>query len=482
MALGEVDYGLMGLVGGLTVFVSFFNSVLAGATARYYGVSIGACEVAENKERALEECRIWFNTALSLHLILPIILVCVGYPIGVYAIEEWLSIPQDRVNVCVWVFRFACVSCFVGMVTVPYNAMYNAKQYIAELTVYSFFTTTINCLVLYYMVSHPSDWLARYALFTCIIAILPQAIIAVRARFIFPECKIKLKYMWDKRRIREIGQFSGWQFLGVLCAMLRMQGLSIVVNKLFGVRMNAAHNIGYSLQGRCTSLAGSVMGAFVPVISQACGARNFVRMNKFVMRTDKFNILLSAIFMIPLALEIDKVLELWLKTTPSYTSGLCCFAMALYMIDSATIGQMLAVNANGKIALYQVVVNAISILTLPAAVVVGIVWHNIYLVMTAQVGVMAVMSIARLFFAQNLCGTKIRIWAKEVLIPSVLILGVSTLVALIPRFALHESFLRICMTTLCFEVFLVPLAYRFALSMEEREFLSKKIKSRLGCS
>ena len=126
--------------------------------------------------------------------------------------------------------------------------------------------------------------------------------------------------------------------------------------------------------------------------------------------------------------------------------------------------------------------NAISILTLPAAVVVGIVWHNIYLVMTAQVGVMAVMSIARLFFAQNLCGTKIRIWAKEVLIPSVLILGVSTLVALIPRFALHESFLRICMTTLCFEVFLVPLAYRFALSMEEREFLSKKIKSRLGCS
>ena len=29
MALGEVDYGLMGVVGGLTAFVTFFNGVMS---------------------------------------------------------------------------------------------------------------------------------------------------------------------------------------------------------------------------------------------------------------------------------------------------------------------------------------------------------------------------------------------------------------------------------------------------------------------
>ena len=36
-ALGEVDFGLNGVVGGLTMFISFFNSVLACSIGRFYG-------------------------------------------------------------------------------------------------------------------------------------------------------------------------------------------------------------------------------------------------------------------------------------------------------------------------------------------------------------------------------------------------------------------------------------------------------------
>lgn len=41
MALGEVDFGLFGVVGGLTVFISFFNGILATATGRFYAFSVG---------------------------------------------------------------------------------------------------------------------------------------------------------------------------------------------------------------------------------------------------------------------------------------------------------------------------------------------------------------------------------------------------------------------------------------------------------
>ena len=42
MALGEVDYGLYGVVGGMTAFVSFLNGVMAGGVGRFYAVSVGA--------------------------------------------------------------------------------------------------------------------------------------------------------------------------------------------------------------------------------------------------------------------------------------------------------------------------------------------------------------------------------------------------------------------------------------------------------
>ena len=83
MALGQSDYGLYGVVGGLTVFIDFFNMLLADAVARFYGVAVGRAAVAQDSAAALEDCRRWFNVALLLHTLLPLTLMAVGYPLGV---------------------------------------------------------------------------------------------------------------------------------------------------------------------------------------------------------------------------------------------------------------------------------------------------------------------------------------------------------------------------------------------------------------
>ena len=149
MSLGEVDYGLISVVGALTGFIGFISGLIAAAVGRFYTFSIGQARVMG--AAGLEECRKWFNTAFLLHSVIPLAMLIIGYPIGDYAIRHaWLNIPPDRVEACLWVFRFSCLSGFLGLVTVPFNAMYGAKQYIAELTVYSFVTTTLNVCFLYY--------------------------------------------------------------------------------------------------------------------------------------------------------------------------------------------------------------------------------------------------------------------------------------------------------------------------------------------
>ena len=479
MALGEVDYGLSGLVGGLTVFIAFFNNVLAGANARFYAFSVGKAKVADDKKSALEECRIWFNTALSVHIVVPCLLIVVGYPIGDYAIRNWLTIPSDRIHACVWVFRFVCVSCFVNMVGIPYSAMYGAKQYIAELTIYSFITSTLNVFVLHYMVTHPATWFVKYSLWTCVLSIVPQIIICARARLIFPECRIKLEYMWKRERLRQLGYFTGWQMLGVFCGMLRVQGMSIVINKFFGAAMNAAQTIGNTVQGHCNTLAGAMQGAFVPVITQACGAGDYVRMNKFVIRTCKFNVFLTVLFTVPLALELPTVMRLWLKNPPDFAIGLCYMAMIFHLIDTCTIGHMVAVNASGRIAKYQVVASGVNFLTLPMAILCGLIWRNVYAVIAAQIGVGTVLSIVRLIFGRILTNTSIKSWFKEVLMPGSVAIVVAGVVGLTPRIYMPESFLRVCVTTICCELVFLPLLWFVLLSNEERLFIKDRIGSRL---
>ena len=48
-ALGHVDYGLYGVVGGLVIFVEFLNSQFSGAISRFYAVSIGKRLIAQDK-------------------------------------------------------------------------------------------------------------------------------------------------------------------------------------------------------------------------------------------------------------------------------------------------------------------------------------------------------------------------------------------------------------------------------------------------
>jgi hypothetical protein len=67
MALGQTDMGLYGLVGGLTMFISFFNIQFSIAISRYFAHSIGQASVSDDKEKALEECRHWFNVSVFIH-------------------------------------------------------------------------------------------------------------------------------------------------------------------------------------------------------------------------------------------------------------------------------------------------------------------------------------------------------------------------------------------------------------------------------
>ena len=477
--MGKTDFGLYGVVGGMTVFIAFLNTLLSSATSRFYAFAEGESKkyAAEgNSDQGIDECRKWFSTALILHVLVSIVLIILGYPLGVYTVEHWLTIPVDRMTACIWVFRFVCIACFVGMVNVPFLAMYTAKQYIAELTLYSFATTTVNVAFVYFMVTHPGDWLAKYALWMCLVSIVPQAIICLRAIIVFPECRFRAAYACNHVRVKRLSSYAFWQAFGGLGVVFRGQGIQVLINKYFGPGINASMAIANQVSGQTQTLASAMQGAFQPVIVTALGTGDVELARRMSYRASKFALALSLIFCLPLSLEIDYIMELWLKTPPPYSAGLCLCMILFFIVDKASIGQCLACNATGKIAGYQAVGGSLLILCLPIAWIMVASGLGVYSIGGAIVLTGLGNSISRVCFAGKLIGMSAKRWFMKTIIP---IVGSSiTAIAggIIICHFLRSSLARLFVTSLFVELLFLPLLWCIVLENDERQFVCDKFK------
>lgn len=479
MALGHVDYGLMGVVGGLTAFIVFINNLLSMSVSRFYAFSVGQAVVAKNVEEGIEECRRWFSIALFVHMVIPFILLLIGYPIGEWAIRNFLVVPSDRIDACVSVFQFVCLSSFVSMVDVPFSAMYRAKQYIAELTIYTFITATVRVVVLYYMITHPGVWLVKFALWECMLSVAPNILIPIRALMVFPECRFRMRYCWDLTRFRELAAYAAWSAYGSLAMLMRSQGIAILVNKYFGPRVNAAMVVANTVNSQTTTLSGAMTGAFSPVITTACGAGDYVTMRKMAFCVCKFGMALSYIFLLPLALELPYVMKLWLKDPPAFSVGLCWIMLLITFLDKQTYGHMLAIMAYGKMAWFQVVVGTLNLMALPLAWLFVSNGANVYFVVWAMAITWALVVYGRLYFAKIYVDMKVGYWLWRIMLPIIGVVLVSMAVGWGVRGLFAESFKRICLTTFAVEAVFMPLLWAFVFEPDEKVFIKEKIFKRL---
>ena len=468
MALGTTDYGLYGLIGGLAAFVAFFNTLLTVSVERFFAFAVG--------EAKGEECRRWFSVAVGLHGILSVMLVGIGYPVGAWAIRHYLNVPAERIEDCVWVFRFVCANCLVGMATVPMSAMYRAKQRIAELTVYEAFQVTANVVLLGYAVFHPGDWLVRYSAFWCAVMALPQLLIAANAIRKFSECRFRLAYALDRARIRRLLGFMANRFVNMTAQMLSAEGLSVVVNKYLGATRNASMSVSGGVQCHVMTLSGSMAGAFMPAITNAAGAGELGRMREYAYRTCLLSTLMVLVVAVPLSLEIDAALRLWLVTPPPFAAGLCLCVLATAVVERLSDGHWMSVFALGDIRRFQLVES----LAFFSAFALG--WALVgggFDVLGAGVGVLIGRSagvLVKLHYGRTLAGLSVRVWLRRAFLPIALLTVASLAVGAVPRLLMAESVLRIVLTGLSSLATLGPLAWIIALSAEERAFVWRQLK------
>lgn len=356
--LGASDYGIYSLVGSIIVFVQFINWTMASGAARYFAYSIGQGDTdVQNR---------WFNTSLSIHLALGVILVGIGWPVGTHLIHGVLSIPENRIETAALIFNFSLLAAFICMISVPYSAQFTAHQRITEVAFWGLVQSLLTFTLAFTMHFVTRNKLLVYAISMSSILILIQLALILRSRHLYSVCAVNFKLWFDKKRIAQMTSFSGWTLIGSTGSVLRDQGSAIVLNTQYGsTAINAAYGIAMQVSAQTNQLSASLIGAFTPEITSSEGRGDSNRVIDLATRTSKYGALLVAIVALPLIFEMDVVLMTWLAKPPQFAAVFCRYILATFILDRLTTGYMVAINAKGQISGYQLSIGMLQMLTLP---------------------------------------------------------------------------------------------------------------------
>lgn len=373
--LGVEDFGINNVVAGVVTMFAFLNSSMSTSTQRYLTYSIGKGDI--------EDTKIVFANAKRIHFLIGIIVVILCESIGVWLINNKLVIPVDRLYAANWVFQLALLSFFINVTQVPYNAAIVAHEKMDVFAYVSILDVTLKLIIVYFLQVIPYDKLIVYAVLTFIVVQIIRTIYMIYCIKHFPECKGT--FVKGNQQFKEMFHFAGWNLFGSLAWMLRDQGVNMVLNVFFGPIVNAARGVAMQVSHAINTFVGNFITALNPQITKNYAQGKIEEMEILAYRGSRFSFLLLLLLSMPLLLNIDFVLGIWLKEVPQYVSIFLAFIVVDQLINSLFSSTMItSLMATGNIRNYQITVSFFILLIVPVGYLVfreGFPPYSIFIVM-----------------------------------------------------------------------------------------------------
>lgn len=365
-ALGVVDYGIYGLVGGIVTLFSFLNSAMASSSQRYLSFDIG-----KNDQEQLKKT---FNATVNIHLFIALIVFLLAETIGLWFINYKLNIPVERMHAANWVYQFSVFSFLLTIIQVPYNALLFAREHMNVYAYLSIVETLLKLLVVFLLIQWDADKLIIYAILTFVVAFIIQTSYKIYCKKYFEESVYQFYY--DKKYYKELISYSGWNLFGNIAAVARSQGSNILLNLFFGPIVNTAYGLSLMFQGIISGFVSNIQVAVNPQI-----VKNFSKGNKdtflfLIFKSAKFSFFGMLIIIFPILLQTEFLLNLWLKKIPDYTIQFIQFGLIYSLIETLANPLMNAAQASGKIKWYQIIIGSFIFLTLPIIWIIFKIFQN----------------------------------------------------------------------------------------------------------
>jgi len=161
--------------------------------------------------------------------------------------------------------------------------------------------------------------------------------------------------------------FTGWNSIEVAAIVGENQGSAIIINRFFGTILNASFGIANQVNSIIRSFAQSLGQAVVPQITKNYSSGDYKRASDLVILASKYSFFLMAIPMLPILLETDFILNIWLKEVPEYTKIFVQAMLLRSIIFTSEYGIGPFIHASGNIKLFKITLSSITLLGLPVS-------------------------------------------------------------------------------------------------------------------
>lgn len=468
-ALGIEDFGVYNIVGGIVLLFSFLNNAMANATQRFISFELGS-------EHGIGLKKI-FCMSVNCHILIAIILFLLSETIGLWFVNSYLNIPEDRMVAANIVYQFSIFSFVANIVRVPYYAVIISHERMVFFAYISILEAILKLGIVYIILYSSFDRLIQYGALNFIIYISTLILYIIYTRKQFKECRFS-KY-WNKNIFRSLMSFSGWSMVNGSSSIVAQQGGNILLNIFFNVGINAGYGVAIQVSNAIYQFVSNFQVSFQPQIVKLYAHNDIEEESILLTRASKFSFFLVFIIFLPIAMSMDECLSIWLKDVPPYASQLTLWMIIFFLIDAIQGPLWMAIYGTGKIKSYTIWTSILTFLNLPISFILLVQGFSPICVVIIRVVLNVCCSIYRCILINRLIGYPIKSYLEMVLFQVTPVIAICLPLAYLIRKSFTSSLLNLFIVSGIILILSPIVVYFVGLCKEERKKLYKLFKSKI---
>lgn len=355
--LGITDYGIYNVVGSIITMATFLNTAMVSASQRFLSFELGRGDIDRLKKV--------FCTSINIHAVICLLAFILAETVGLWFVNTKLVIPEDRMVAANWVYQASILTFIINVMSVPYNSSIVAHEKMSIFSYISILDVTLKLLIVFLLQIIFFDKLIVYSILMISVVTLIRFIYTVYCKKHFEECTYH--FIIDRPLFCEMFSFAGWSLIGNLGFTLKNPLSNVILNIFFGPSVNAARGVAIQVSTHIKSFSHSFTIALNPQITKQYAAGNLDASRKLVYAGSRYTFYLLTLVSIPVIINIDYILQLWLGIVPEFTAQFVIFTIITSLLYALSECVTKAIQATGHIKWFQIGICFIMLSELPLA-------------------------------------------------------------------------------------------------------------------
>lgn len=464
--LGAEDYGIYNVVAGVVTMCNFLSNSMASATQRYFSYDLGRQDFNHLKET--------FSSILMVYIFFILLILLIGETVGVWFLNHKLVISKERLYVANIIFQCSIVSFIFTLITTPFMALIIAHE---DMSVYAYVSIIeasmklVSVILLKYI---PFDKLLIYGVLLCFVSIINTSIYRIYCHKYYKECVFRIT--WNKDLLKELISYSGWNLLGSSATVVKNQVMNILLNIFFGPIINAARGIAAQVNGAVISFGQNFSTALRPQVIKKFANQDIKECNKLVFEGTKITYFLMYIIILPLLIEMDFVLSIWLGDIPDKAVLFSRLVLIDALVECLSYQLMTLVHATGKIKWYQIIIGGIVVLNCPISLIALKFGAESYVVLVIAIVLSIVAIFGRLLVLKRQICFNVKDFLVKVVIRCFIVSMLSMIIPVLLSIIIKNSIVEFCCVCVSSIILVLIIVTYIGLSKDERVNLITMIK------